>query len=295
MAHSAWWVLVALAVPALACAAGTPVEESMVVTGTVTVNPAGDVQGYTLYEQDKLPPMVRQIVQATVPHFQFLPIIVDGGAIAAETGMSLRVVVRTTTNAKQGTIRVAGAEFGCAAGRARKLLPSECPKGTAVSYVQRRPPNYPMDALQARMGGEVFLVLQIGRDGHVSQAAVRQVNLYSLSGWPDHYREVLAKASLRAASRWQFNIPTNGPNAAKDHWVVQVPVNFWVGPPGSAPAQHYGQWNAYLPGPVQDIPWAGADGASGGSADAIAGGGVPFVRDTRFVLKTTLSGGSGQS
>lgn len=294
MKRSAWWLLMALTVPGLACAAATPVEDSMVVTGTVTVNPAGDVQGYTLYEQDKLPQMVRQIVQDTVLHFQFLPIMVDGKAITAETGMSLRIVVKTTAGAKQGTIRVAAAEFGCDAGRARNLLPDQCPKGTSVSYVRRQPPNYPWAALQARVGGEVFLVLQIDRSGHVSQAAARQVNLYSLTDWPAHYRKVLAEASLRAASKWQFTVPTKGPNAAKDHWVVQVPVNYWIGAPGSAPANHYGQWNAYIPGPVQDIPWAGADGASGGNSDAISDG-APFMRDARFVLKTTLSSGSGQS
>ena len=294
MKPSAWWLLMALTVPGLACAAATPVEDSMVVTGTVTVNPAGDVQGYTLYEQDKLPQMVRQIVQDTVPHFQFLPIMVDGKAITAETGMSLRVVVKTTAGAKQGTIRVAAAEFGCDAGRARNLLPNQCPKGTSVSYVRRQPPNYPWAALQASVGGEVFLVLQIDRNGHVSQAAARQVNLYSLTDWPEHYRKVLAEASLRAASKWQFTVPTMGPNSAKDYWVVQVPVNYWIGAPGSAPTKHYGQWNAYIPGPVQEIPWAGADGASGGNSDAISGG-APFMRDARFVLKTTLSGGAGQS
>lgn len=295
MKRSAWWLLMALTVPGLACSAATPVEDSMVVTGTVTVNPAGDVQGYTLYEQDKLPQMVRQIVQDTVPHFQFLPIMVDGKAITAETGMSLRIVVKTTAGAKQGTIRVAAAEFGCDAGLARNLLPDQCPKGTSVSYVRRQPPNYPWAALQARVGGEVFLVLQIDRNGHVSQAAARQVNLYSLTDWPEHYRKVLAEASLRAASKWQFTVPTTGPNAAKDHWVVQVPVNFTMGPCCSATARHYGQWNAYIPGPVQDIPWAGADGAPGGDADAISDNGAPFMKDARFVLKTTLSGDTGQS
>lgn len=205
----------ALTVAGLACAVATPVEDSMVVTGTVTVNPAGDVQGYTLYEQDKLPQMVRQIVQDTVPHFQFLPIMVDGKAVTAETGMSLRIVVKTTAGAKQGTIRVAAAEFGCDAGRARNLLPDQCPKGTSVSYVRRQSPNYPWAALQARVGGEVFLVLQVDRNGHVSQAAARQVNLYSLTDWPEHYRKILAEASLRAASKWAVHCSDDGSECRK--------------------------------------------------------------------------------
>ena len=287
-------LLLSLFIPALGLAAEPHVQESMVVIGTITVNPNGSVQGYTIHDLDQLPPAARQIIATTVPHLQFMPIMANDKAVTAEAGMSLRIVT-DMIDEQHATIRIASAEFGCDAGRARKLLPSECPEGTAVSYVHRRPPNYPTDALQARVGGEVFLVLQIDRQGHVSQAAARQVNLYNLTNWPAHYRKVLAEASLRAASRWQFSVPTTGPNAAKEHWVVEVPVNYWLGPPGSAPARHYGQWNVYIPGPLQDVPWAGADGTASGNADAITGGGAPFMRDTRFVLKTALSGGSGQS
>lgn len=300
MKRVAWSWLACLLLPILGCAYGgmsaaaaPSVEMSMVVTGTITVNPDGSVRSYTIHELDKLPPAARRIVQATVPHWQFVPIMANGKAVALEAGMSLRLIADMIDH-NHARVYVAGAEFGCDAGRARKLLPGECPKGTSVSYARRWPPNYPEDALQARVGGQVFLVLQVDRNGHVSQAAARQVNLYSVTGWPAHYRKVLAEASLRAARKWQFSVPTMGPNAAKDHWVVEVPVNYWMGPPGSAPVQHYGQWNAYIPGPVQDIPWAGRDGAAG-SADAIAGGGAPFVRDTRFVLETPLTGGTGQS
>lgn len=288
-----------LAVSALAWAHGGAdgskrgIEASMVVTGTITVNAKGSVQGYTIQELDKLPPAARQIIQATVPRWQFVPIIENGKAVAAKAGMSLRIVA-DMLDEHRATVRVAGAAFGCDAGRARKLVPNECPAGSSVTYLDRRPPQYPVEALQDRVGGEVFLVLQIDRNGHVSQAAVSQVNLFSRTDRAGHYRKVLAETSLRAARRWQFSIPTVGPDAAKDHWVVQVPVNYWLGPPGSAPAQRYGRWNAYVPGPVQEVPWAGADGAANGNADAIAAG-APFMRDRRFVLKTALADDTGQS
>ncbi|MGH8184552.1 MAG: energy transducer TonB, partial [Rhodanobacteraceae bacterium] len=175
--------------------------------------------------------------------------------------------------------------------RPKSNLPGECPAGTAVRYAHRVSPSYPMDAAQAHVGGEVFLVLKIGRDGHVAQAAVRQVNLYSRTDWPDHYRKDLAEASLRAASKWQFKIPTRGPDAAKDHWVVQVPINYTLGPCCSAPTRRYGQWSAYIPGPVQDIPWA--HNKTDGGSDAVADNGQPFTRDPRFVLETKLGGGTG--
>lgn len=296
MARFAWWLLMALAMPAVAFAAGTPVEGSMLVTGTITVNPDGGVQAYTVEGLDKLPPAVRQIIQKTVSRWQFVPIMAGGKAVAAKAGMSLRIVA-DMVDAQHARVSIAGAAFGCDA-RPKSNLPGECPAGTAVHYVHRDPPSYPMNALQARVGGEVFLVLQVGRDGRVSQAAVRQVNLYSVTDSSAHYRKVLADATLRAASKWQFSIPTTGPNAAKEHWVVQVPVNYTLGPCCSAPTHRYGQWNAYLPGPVQNIPWdhENTSSASRTSADAIASasGGL-FVRDARFILKTALADGSGRS
>jgi hypothetical protein len=287
-------LLTCLFIPALALATEPPVEGSMLVTGTITVNPQGGVQTYSVQDLDKLPPAVRQIIQTTVPRWQFVPIMADDKAVTAEAGMSLRIVA-DMLDAQHATIRVAGAAFGCDA-RPKSNLPGECPAGTAVGYVHREPPSYPMDALRARVGGEVFLVLQVGRDGHVSQAAVRQVNLYSKADSSAHYRKVLASATLRAASQWQFRVPTVGPNAAKDHWVVQVPVNYTLGPCCSAPVRQYGHWNAYLPGPVQNVPWdhENTSDTSRTSADAITSGGL-FVRDKRFILKTALTDGSGRS
>jgi hypothetical protein len=212
--------------------------------------------------------------------------------------MSLRIVA-DMADAQHATIRIAAAAFGCDA-RPKTNLPGECPPGTAVGYVQRKPPSYPVDALKVGVGGEVFLVLQIDRDGHVSQAAVRQVNLYRITDHAAHYRDVLAEATLRAASTWQFRVPTVGPSAAKDHWVVQVPVNYTMGVPrdacGAIPCSRASAWSTYIPGPVQDIPWSdeGKNAGALGGSDAIAGGAL-FMRDDRFVLKSPPPGGTGQS
>jgi hypothetical protein len=291
-----------VAVTGGAVLAATPnVEASMVVTGTITVNPQGGVQSYTVQDSDKLPPAVQQIIQTTVSRWQFVPIMADGKAVSAEAGMSLRIVA-DMTDEQHATIRVASAAFGCEA-RPRSNLPGECPAGTVVRYVRRQPPDYPIEAVRAGVGGEVFLVIQVGRDGQVTQAAARQVNLYRTTDEPAYYRKMLAEASLQAARKWHFNIPTTGPDAAKDHWIVQVPINYTVGGVpsdacGAIPCRRPNPyaWRAYIPGPVQDIPWDHEDtsGTSSTSGDAIASGGL-FVRDTRFVLKTALADGNGRS
>lgn len=124
--------------------------------------------------------------------------------------------------------------------------------------------------------------------GHVAKAAVRQVNLgVMLKGYDATMaRRGFTRVSLAAARDWTFNIPTKGSEAAKPHWVVVVPVAFWGGgtrPPG------YGQWNAYVPGPVQSIPWENDDRRNepSGQGDAVASGTV-FQPDPRFVLLTRL-------
>jgi Gram-negative bacterial TonB protein C-terminal len=291
--------LAMLSLPILSYASNTPVEASMVVTGTITVNPDGSVQGYTLHGQDKLPPVVSQIVKQTVPRWQFKPIVADGKAVTAKTGMSLRIVA-DMTDPKHATIRVAGAEFGCNAG-AGSHLADECDASPALGYVNRTPPRYPMQAARRGVGGEVFLVLQVGPDGHVVQSAVRQVNLYAFTDDQKFFRKVLANAALQVARDWRFKIPTAGPEATARQWIVEVPVNFTMNRPrdscGSIPCSGsnnpYG-WKAYIPGPVRDIPWSdeGAQRMSRSGTDAVARGTI-FTRDDRFVLKTKFAESAG--
>jgi hypothetical protein len=288
-------ILLGLIVPVLALAAKTPVEASMVLTGTITVNPDGSVRGYALHDEDKVPPGVRQIVQATVPHWQFEPITADGKPIIAKTGMSLRIVADVGADNK-ATVRVAGAQFGCNADQAKALLQMACQPNRTVWYGRREPPSYPNSALMAGVGGEVFLVLQVDRSGHVAQVATSQVNLYVRATHADEFRKVLADNAIAAAKKWTFRVPTAGAAAAKDRWIVRVPVDYTIaGSPGRN--RRYGHWTVYVRGPVRVIPWADGDSKPGAHAngDAIAGNGALFIRDGRFVLKTPLAGNGSQS
>lgn len=273
-------VLLAVLMPVAAGAAEQPVEASMVVAGTITVDATGGVQGYTLHEQDKIPPGVVQIVERTIKGWQFVPVVENGKAITAQAGMAVRVVARKTDE-NHMAIRVAGASFGCSAYQAKKLLPNACPSGTTVTAERQQPPRYPGEALKEGLGGEVYLAVEVGRDGRVIRADATQVNLSNrISGSAVRVQNVFANNARDAAMKWRFNVPTVGPEAAKDHWVVTVPISYTIG--GPAP-DVYGKWHAYVPGPERDVPWA--KGKASGSADALAGGGAPFVRDSRFVLK----------
>lgn len=290
-------LLFAVATTAFASDRWKDVEASMVVTGTLEVNPDGSVYAWALDQQDKLPPAVIEIVKATVPQWKFEPVTVDGKPVLAKTRMSLRIVA-DPINARNALIRVAGAEFGRAAGLARTK--AECPPGACLSYSKRYPPLYPLDMAMDRVSGTVYLVQEIGRDGRVIRQAVRQVDLRRLGGSGEmwFWRQEFAHASLAAAKDWTFHVPTTGEGATKDHWVVEVPINYRLArldQPLPLPHRVYGQWDAYVPGPVHDVPWAQADAkraASNGSADAIPDNGMPFVADSRFVLLTPFAHGS---
>lgn len=148
------WLLLALALSGVAGAAETPIEASMVIAGTITVDPQGDVASYTLHDEDKVPPGVVQIVQRTIKGWQFVPIVQDGKAVTATAGMSVRVVADMVDEG-HATIRVAGASFGCDAYQAKDLLPNACQPGTAIAYAAngRHPPEYPIRALkEGRLG-----------------------------------------------------------------------------------------------------------------------------------------------
>lgn len=288
-------ILLGLIAPALACAATAPVEASMVVTGTITVNPDGSVRGYALHDADKVPPGVVQLIKRTIQGWQFSPIEEHGKRVTARAGMTVRVTA-DMVDAKHASIKVSGAQFGCNAYQADPLLPNACKPATTVHPLQRKPPLYPLDAMRLGAEGVVYLVVEVGRDGHVMHAAARQVNLYHrLRTDPARMRKSLAKAAQRAALKWTFKVPTVGPEAAVDHWIVQVPVAYSMH--GNVYDHGYGRWSAYVRGPVRDIPWSDSDGGanSKGSADAIAGGGAPFVRDTRLVLKAPIAGNDSHS
>ncbi|HEX5960830.1 MAG TPA: energy transducer TonB [Rhodanobacteraceae bacterium] len=295
------WLLPGLLLPALALAHGgvdaakRSVEASMLVTGEIAVNPDGSVYGYSLDQRDKLPPVVVKLIGQTLPRWKFTPVMVDGKAMLAKATMSLRVVAKQL-DGKHDAISVESAAFGIETAQAH--TPSACADGACLTYLARRPPDYPRDLVEELVSGTVYLAVEVNRQGKVAQAAVERVNLRRLADETmlTRWRRELGRVTMKAARTWTFQPPRSGPEAGKDHWVVTIPVNFSIGAPGtrqSIGAPGYGQWDAYVPGPAHSIPWEVAGngrGVSKGGFDAVPDSGAPFVADTRFVLLTPLGG-----
>lgn len=304
MKRVAWLSLVWLLAPLVGSAHGgvddvkRSVEASMLVTGEIAVNPDGSVYGYSLDHRDKLPAPVVKLIGGTLPHWKFTPVKVDGKAVLAKASMSLRIVAKQV-DAKHDAISVEGAAFGTETAQAQ--TPSACANGRCLTYLVRRPPSYPNNLVEDLVSGTVYLAVEVDRQGGVAQVAVEQVDLRRIADGATlgRWRRELGRVSMASARKWTFQVPRTGPDAGKDHWVVTVPINYSItGVPGKRKTigdPGYGQWDVYVPGPVHAIPWAEAQRkqvASNGSADAIPDNGVPFVADTRFVLLTSLGGGS---
>lgn len=233
------------------------VEVSMLLTGTIDIEPDGSVSGYVLDDRAKVPGYVASLLDRRVPAWRFEPVMRGGQAMAVRSPMSLRVVAKPL-DGDNFALSISGVSFGG--------------DSTTTDYVTRDrmdPPSYPVAMSRIGASGTVYLLLQIGRDGRVSDLLVEQVNLAVLDTEDQmaRMRKQFGDAATAAAWNWTYHPPTTGEEVDDPHWTVRVPVSFELD--GDKPAG-YGQWQAYLPGPRARAAWA-HDGAS---PDAIAGGGV---------------------
>jgi len=139
-------------------------EGSMLVTGWIDVSPDGSVHSYTLDKPGKLPAVVTDLIQKNVPAWTFK---LDGNPNMIERArMSIRLVARRADDTHDA-VTITGANFG----------ESNPASGESVTYKSRQPPKYPLSAVQAHVGGTVYLYLRVDRQGQVADAVAEQVNL----------------------------------------------------------------------------------------------------------------------
>lgn len=253
-------------------------EASMLITGWIEVMPDGSVHDFTLDRPEKLPPAVIDTMRKNVPNWKF--------ALAnhADAIQRARMYVRMTAKPiddSHDVIIIAGATFG----------DSQNASSDHVTYKDRQPPKYPREAVASRVDGTVFLLLRVGRQGQVEDAAVEQVNLgeYGTEMQMRHFRQVLGDAALDVAQRWTFNLPTTGKHVLDPYWIVKVPIAFNLNRAGAPPKDTYGKWEPYIPGPHASIPWAKSDSRFFTSSDAVPAGTLSQA-DQPLRLITSLGG-----
>lgn len=239
-------------------------ESSLGVTGTITVNPDGTVLTHTLDPKAPLSADLVGFIDKTVASWRFKPIVVDGKAVTAKVPMHLRLVAKPT-DGQQMTVTIASTYFGD---------DSALPATDTVRSRRLPPPSFPRDALMRGGKGTVYLIVEVDREGKVSNVDAEQVNLRvaGTANEMDALRRQFTDAAIRAARRWTFDIPTTGEQAGEDRWLARVPVEFLLGRPGNDRKR---EWDTYIPGPRNmAMPWAQEKLKTAGSPDALPEGGI---------------------
>jgi hypothetical protein len=264
-------------------------EYSLLVKGEIETNAEGEVSSVNVEKPEKFPPGLVDYVKQQVSGWKFEPVLVAGKPVRARSSMSLLVVAKKLAN-KEVSIGIRNASFGR----------HEFEEGEFVSALSKKPPVYP-HAMQAQgVAGTVYVLLKIGRDGTVQDAAVEKVNLrvlgkeHAMESW----RAALSEAALGALKAWTFAVPTKGKYADDQSWSIWAPVDFELinarGEPvdarGNTIAGGYGKWKTYVRGPSQPIPWLAED-RPGFSSDSLEEGGVYMAeKDMGPKLLTPLDG-----
>lgn len=250
------------------------VEASMLVTGTVDIDPAGGVTSYDLEQAEALPKAMLDVVDKLVREWRFEPMLVDGKAVHARSPMQLRLV--TKQDGENYLLRIGGVTFFGDKGEG------------SLSRGKLRPPRYPAEAVYKGVGGTVYLVLRVGRDGSVEDVVAEQVNLHVVGTERQmtNFRDLLAQTAIKTARTWMFNFPADGEDADSPFMSVRVPVDFIA--PDTRP-EEAGKWQAYVPGPRQGVPWRNWD-ASLQSPDTLATGGVYRDKPSGPRLLTGIDG-----
>lgn len=252
------------------------IERSMLITGSVDIEPDGSVSSHSLDNRDQMPSGVAAFVDRAIGAWRFHPILVDGEAIAAHTRMSVRLVAEPVESNFRVSIRAV--DFG------------EYDPETMPSFRSQRPPRYPREALHAHVGGDVYAVARIDRNGSVLDVVAEQVNLKTAVPADERtrYEKLFAAATTRTIKRWTFNPPSSGDEVDAPFWTVRIPVSFMIS--GMHRNAKYGQWEAYLPGAYTPAPWRDAEDAAN-SADALAAEGMYPLNSNGPRLLTALEAG----
>lgn len=254
-----------LAIVATAAQAATrqAIESSAVVNGTLVLAKDGTVQAAVIDDPAQYGQPIANLVHNAALQWRFQPVLRDGEPVVAKSSLHARVVLKQMPDGNYSA-RIKGVTFGDDDANSTDEL--QYTKGNVQKI-----PHYPEAAISARVQGTVYLSVHVDRTGHVVQAAAEQVNLDDIG--PDavlrQYREILAKASLDAARKWTFVIPTTGRLAKRDNWTAHIPVTFRL---KKATADVDDVWQTYVPGPYTPAPWI--DKPDVNAVDAVAGEGV---------------------
>ncbi|ULU26808.1 energy transducer TonB [Dyella terrae] len=240
------------------------IESSMLVSGTVEINPDGSVRAYAIDQAKSLGPALNEFIRQAVMTWKFR--IDTKEPVIAKAKMTLRLVAKSVDE-KHDTLTIGSSSIG----------ESDEAPSDSISWDRRLAPTYPKAAMDSGLTGVVYVLVMVDKDGTVKNAAVEQVNLTSYQpGWrTDVMRKILADAALKPTSRWTFHVPTTGKQVSAPYWLARVPVAFTSF--GDSRREPFGQWQTYLRGPRQSISWVDNPSLLASNPDTVPDGAVKTV------------------
>ncbi|TBR39785.1 MULTISPECIES: energy transducer TonB [Dyella] len=246
----AMWLASCLIVPHVHAGDSRDLESSAVIKGNIVIATDGSVKEVAIDDQVVAGTPIGHMVLQAAMQWRFEPVIRDGAAVVAKSRMSVRIVAKRKEDGNID-VRINGATFGDG-------TTSEELRSDKANYAKGHMPRYPESGIRSRVQGTVYLVLHVNREGKVVDIDAEQVNLKNMG--PERllaaFRKDFAESAIKAARTWTYTIPTSGPLADRNDWIVRVPVAYDLWVDGKKPEPTF--WQTYMPGPRNDIPWVHA-------------------------------------
>lgn len=205
------------------------------VNGEIGIDQQGAVYDYKI--NTILTPEVKDIVDRSVRQWKFEPVLRDGKAVYAKTGMYLTLTALPVGNGYR--LRVDDVRF---VGNRRSLI--------------MVPPSYPINANKAGVGAVVLVALRVAENGDVLDAVASQTQLVDSDDSEktmNRWRKLFEASSVDAAKRWKFQ-PADTAAGDSGELTMIVPVSFSVGGPMISSAGWRQDSTTTNP-----IPWLSAD------------------------------------
>lgn len=233
------------------------------VVGDIEINPDGAVRDYRL--SSELPAAVAEPVDRSVRKWRFEPVVVDGRAVIARTRLNMTLTVEPMGGNYQ--LRIAHVSFGDPLQQKSSL----------------KPPQYPREAAMVGVGSKVILAVKLDAQGNVVAAHPYQTSLThrASTNVASAWRKRFEQASIQAAMDWKFDLTESIDGRPVDS-IALIPIEYMPPMPNGA-VDHENKWQAYVPGPINPLPWA-EDGTGMAAVDP-ATDKDPRSMNSRFRLK----------
>ena len=232
-------------------------ESALTVTGTVDVDAAGKVVGFTIDQPDRLPAGVLKMANENIPAWMFEPTTLPEGIRASRMRMSMLFVATRTSEGK---------------------LQVELRYPTFASLHDRNPIKvirgpgalvYPVRAAAAEVSGIVYTVVRYDRTGTITDVMVERVNLdvVDTEKGMEKWRGILSRAAIRDVRKMRLEIPPGWFAEGELTQLGRIPMAYVM---EGTPPRRYGEWYSYIPGPRSPIEWPDAARVADTAPDALA-------------------------